>query len=87
MILEAKIVPKSKRNSITWYDKQNIIVKINIKAPPVDGKANKMIIAYLADFFEIKKNNIFIKSGLNAKFKRIEIELSEIELNKKLNSI
>ncbi len=53
-------------------------LKINIKSPPVDGKANKMIIAYLSDLFKISKSQIEIIRGHRSKFKTISLSDSGI---------
>lgn len=38
-------------------------IKVRITAPPIDGKANKHLIQFLAKLFEIPKSHIQIKSG------------------------
>jgi len=46
-------------------------MKLAITSPPVEGKANKAVIAYLASFFKLKKKDITIKHGLQSKTKSI----------------
>ncbi|MHC4773598.1 MAG: DUF167 domain-containing protein [Planctomycetota bacterium] len=49
--------------------------KIKIAAPPEKGKANKMMIAFLAEALNIKKNAVRIRSGqtsnINGQHRRI----------------
>jgi len=49
-------------------------VHIRIKARPVDGKANKRLIAYLADEFSASKTKVRIFSGLHNRDKTVSIE-------------
>ncbi|MDD5586344.1 MAG: DUF167 domain-containing protein [Alphaproteobacteria bacterium] len=48
-------------------------VEIAVAAAPEDGKANKAILAFLADELDLPKNNFSIKSGSSGKLKVIEI--------------
>ena len=45
----------------------------NIKAQPVDGKANAPLIALIAEHFTLRKNQISIKSGAGTRIKRLLI--------------
>lgn len=48
--------------------------KIKIKAQPISGKANKELIAFLADILSIRKSNVIIISGEKSRNKIIELE-------------
>ncbi len=57
-------------------------IKIAIKAPPVDNKANKELIKFIAKKLKLPKSKILIKSGTNSKNKVLEIlETAEIDFN------
>ncbi len=49
-------------------------LKIRLRAPPVDGKANAALITYLADVFGIPGRNISILSGETGRRKRVLLE-------------
>ncbi len=49
-------------------------LRIHIKARPVDGKANKHLIAYLAEEFAVSKSKVCILSGLHSRDKTVSIE-------------
>jgi len=66
------VIPGSKLNQIVGYMDDGSL-KIKIKAKPIEGKANKELIKYLSDVFEIKDSEIEIESGLNSRNKRIRI--------------
>ncbi len=47
--------------------------RMKIKAPPVEGKANKEIISYLSRLLKVPKKSIEIKSGQNNPYKVIRV--------------
>lgn len=47
--------------------------KINLKAVPEKGKANKELLGLLADYFEVPKNQIKIIGGKTSSRKIVEI--------------
>jgi len=86
IIIKIKIVPGSSKNKIIGA--YNDALKITIAAPPVEGKANKKCIAYLAKYFDIAKSKIEIISGKNSKNKLIKIyDISQKEFLGKLEKI
>lgn len=48
--------------------------KIQVKAPPVEGKANAELITFLAKAFGVTKKAITIASGEKSKAKRVSIQ-------------
>jgi len=52
-------------------------IKIRIKAPAVDGAANKELLKFLAKSFKVSKSDILFKSGQQSKIKIIEFPLTE----------
>jgi len=47
-------------------------IKIRIKAPAVDGAANKELIKFLSKSFKVPKSTIAFKTGQNSKIKILE---------------
>ncbi|NES03555.1 MAG: DUF167 domain-containing protein [Okeania sp. SIO2F4] len=74
-ILKVKFKPNSKQQSVEAEADGSL--KVCLKSPPVDGKANQELIKLLAKKFDVKKSEITIKSGLSSKNKLIEISLPE----------
>ncbi len=68
---KVKVKPNSKHQSIEEQIDGSLTV--NLKSPPVDGKANEELIKLLAERFDVPKANIRIKSGLSSRQKIIEI--------------
>jgi uncharacterized protein (TIGR00251 family) len=86
IIIRAKIVPGSSKNKIVGV--YNDALKIAITAPPVEGKANKKCIAYLAKCFDVAKSKVEIISGKNSKNKLIKIyDIGQKEFLGKLEKI
>lgn len=67
-----KIIPNSSKNEIV-EEMTDGTLKVRLKAPPVDGKANEELIKFLSKKWKIPKNNIEIKSGKTSKNKIVEI--------------
>jgi len=84
--VKVKIVPGSSKNKIIGV--YNKALKITITAPPVDGKANKKCIAYLAKYFDVAKSKIEIISGQTSKNKLIRIyDISQEEILDKIEKV
>ncbi|PCJ83529.1 MAG: YggU family protein [Flavobacteriales bacterium] len=81
MILQLKTTPNARKNEIIADAQGNI--KVKIKAPPVDGKANKELINFLSDIFDAPKSQIEILSGQTSRHKKVKI----IENEKKLEAV
>ncbi len=56
-----------------FKDKDGEIMKIDIAAVPIKGKANRELIKFLADQFNVNRNNVSIVSGTREKFKLVKI--------------
>ncbi|MDH5517144.1 MAG: DUF167 family protein [Gammaproteobacteria bacterium] len=49
-------------------------LKIRISAAPVDGKANRYLIAYLSQLFSVTKSQITLLSGNSSRYKKLKIQ-------------
>lgn len=72
MLHKVRVVPGSKINQIVGYLDDGSL-KIKLKAKPVEGKANRELIKYLAEILEIKVSEIEIESGFNSRTKLVRI--------------
>jgi len=52
-------------------------IKIRIKAPAVEGAANKELIKFLSKSFKVSKSDIIFKAGQNSKIKIVVFPLTE----------
>jgi len=75
VIINIKAQPNSSKNKIAGiYDEDKL--KINIKAPAVEGAANKELIKFLSKEFKILKSEIIIK-GETSKRKQVILPMNE----------
>lgn len=70
MKLEVKVVPQAKK---TMMKVDHGVMKVYLNAPAVDGKANKALIAFLSEHYQVRKNQIEIIKGLKSRDKTINI--------------
>jgi uncharacterized protein len=72
VIFKIRVQPRSSKQELAGI--QDDALKLRIKAPPVDGKANEECIRFLSELFGIKKSRISIISGLTSRGKTVSIE-------------
>ncbi len=70
MEIEVKVIPAARRNAIR---QEGGCYKIYLTAPAVDGKANEALIRFLAEHYQVRKNQIEIIKGLKSRHKVIII--------------
>ena len=69
LILYIKAVPNSSKNEICGlYDNA---LKVKIKAPAVENKANEELIKYFSKLLKLPKSSISLKSGGTSKHKML----------------
>jgi len=73
--LKIKAQPNSSKNEIVGL--LDNALKIKIKAPAVEGAANKELIKFLSKSFKIAKSNISFISGQSSKIKIIKLPLND----------
>ena len=66
-----KATPRANRSEITGADPDWL--RVRLKAPPVDGKANTELAALFASIFSIPKRAVELLSGDTARLKRIKL--------------
>lgn len=66
--LQVKVKPNAREDRLNLGD--DGIWLAQIKAPPVDGKANQALIALIAAHFGVRKNQVVLKSGASSRLKR-----------------
>jgi uncharacterized protein len=76
LIVRLKIIPNSSRNEII-FDGENL--KVKVTAQPIENKANKALIEFLAKELKIAKSNIQIIKGELSKEKTLLIKNGKIE--------
>jgi len=70
--IKAFVKPGAKKDSLSWVmENSEIILQINVKTPPVKGKANKSIIKLIKK--ELRRKAILVK-GKTSSVKILRIE-------------
>jgi hypothetical protein len=69
--LAVRAQPGAKRTAIAglYGEGEAAQLKIAIHAPPIEGRANLALITFLAEFFNLPKNAVELKSGELARSK------------------
>ena len=77
MKLALKVTPGAKKNEVLgWeedYPQVGRVLKVKITAPPVEGKANKEIVLFLAKLLKVTKSSIEVVHGTSGRIKLVEI--------------
>ncbi|TAM10804.1 MAG: DUF167 domain-containing protein [Nevskiaceae bacterium] len=71
-ILRVKVKPRAKVSALTRQADGSWLAQL--KAPPVDGKANAELVALVARHFGVARSAVRVKSGAGARLKRLSIE-------------
>ena len=72
LILDVRVQPGASRNEISGAAGGRL--KIRLTAPPVDGKANRYLLNYLANLCGVSKHQVKLIAGFNSRNKRLAIE-------------
>jgi uncharacterized protein (TIGR00251 family) len=80
--LAIHVQPRASRNEIVgWRDGA---LRVRLTSPPVEGAANKALIAFLADALGLRRGDVTLMAGPKSRSKVVEIagvtdgELAEI---------
>ena len=70
-VIRVKVLPRSSVNQISG-DEEGVI-KVKLTAPPVEGKANKALVQFLAKKLGVARRDVEIVSGECSRVKSIRI--------------
>ena len=76
-ILQIKVKPNARASVMEKPDEDGGVWRAQIKAPPVDGKANEELIALVARYFGCAKSSVTIKRGGSGRLKLVAVEMAE----------
>lgn len=77
VVLRCKIVPNSSKNEVCGV--LDDALKIKIKAPAVENKANEELVKYIAKLLSLPKSSVYIKTGNTSKVKSVCLENCSID--------
>jgi uncharacterized protein len=70
--LKVRVIPNARKNEVIGFTGDEI--RLKIKAPAVDGKANAALIQYLAELTKVPRSRIRLEAGEKARTKIIELD-------------
>jgi uncharacterized protein (TIGR00251 family) len=70
--LLVRVVPRSRK--LIWAGRRGDRHLIRLTAPPVDGKANDQLLAFLADAFGVPRRDVRIEHGATGRDKTVVIQ-------------
>ena len=70
-VIKVKVLPRSSRTEIAG--RENDVYRVKLTDPPVEGRANKALIAFLAEKLGVPKRDIEIVSGKTGRLKTVRI--------------
>jgi len=82
VIIRVRVIPRSSQSEIVG--EHDGALKIKLKAPPVDGAANRELIKLFSRHFKISKDRFEIVSGELSKTKRLRLLGINIDQARKL---
>jgi uncharacterized protein (TIGR00251 family) len=71
LTLQVKVKPNARASSLVQAADGSWLAQL--KAPPVDGKANEELIGLIARHFGCAKSAVAIRSGASGRIKRVQV--------------
>lgn len=71
VVLTLHIQPGAKRTELAGIHGEAL--KIRLGAPPVNGKANDCLIAFLAERLRVPKSRVVLEAGMTSRSKRVRV--------------
>ncbi len=68
-VLTVRVTPRSSKTAVAGARDDCLLIRL--QAPPVDGKANKVLLAFLADALDVPKSSVRLVGGDKSRVKRI----------------
>ncbi len=72
LILQIRVQPRASSDALAGV--MDDCLKVRLTAPPVEGKANEHLIAYLAKTFGVPKSQVILERGAGSRRKQLRIK-------------
>ncbi|HQS01569.1 MAG: hypothetical protein B7Y07_07850 [Halothiobacillus sp. 24-54-40] len=76
LVLRLKVQPRASRNA--WGEVMGDRIKLYLTTPPVEGKANAAVIAFVAKEFGVAKNQVHLHRGDTGRDKELHVQAPKI---------
>ena len=77
VLLKLYVQPRASKNRLIGL--HDGCLKIGVAAPPVDGKANKQVLKFLATTLGIANRDLVLKSGVQSRRKQVVVHSLDAE--------
>lgn len=82
-LLRVRVQPRAKRDEVVGERAGAIVIRL--KAPPVDGKANAALVAFIAKAANLPRSHVEIVRGASSREKAVRVSgVSEQDLRRAL---
>lgn len=71
IVLTLRLVPRASKNEVCGV--MDNALKVRLQAPPVEGKANRALVKFLAKTLKAPAGSISIISGMTGRTKRVAV--------------
>lgn len=71
LIIQVRVQPRARQDG--FADTLGDAIKVKLRAPPVDGRANASLIAFLSEAFGVSRAAVTLLSGERGRAKRLRI--------------
>ena len=82
-LISVRVTPRSSRDEVAGW--QDDVLRVRLKAPPVEGRANQALCQLLATLLDLSSSDVEVVSGGTAPTKRLRVAgLTADEVRSKL---
>ncbi len=72
-----KASPGAKKSALLGWaehpDSSSPVLRVRIAAPPIDGKANKELVRFLAECLQLRRSQVLLLHGDGSRLKLVEL--------------
>jgi uncharacterized protein len=72
LTLRVRVKPNARTSSLERGSDGTWVARL--KSPPIDGKANRELVALIADRFHCRKSAVLIRAGASGRLKVLEVD-------------
>jgi uncharacterized protein len=84
--LKIRVIPNARKSEFSGYREDELVLRLN--APPVEGKANKAAVDFLAEYLGVTRAAVILLRGESSRHKIFQIVgLDSGDLERKLAGI
>jgi uncharacterized protein (TIGR00251 family) len=75
VILDIQVLPNAAKTQVDglYGEPDRLALKLRLKAPPVDGKANEALVKWLADQLGVSRNSFEVLRGQTSRRKQLKL--------------